>query len=99
MAFPRRREPEWMDDPGLDGERHRQALAGLQRINTWSRSGIVIWRAIERLAKTHSLAEISILDLACGGGDVALSVASAARARGLRVRLTGCDFSPVAIAE
>ncbi len=99
MVFPRRREPEWMDDSGLDPDRHRHALAGLQRINTWTRSGIAIWHSIERLARTQGLTEISILDLASGGGDVALRIARTARERGLRVHLTGCDFSAVAVAE
>ena len=99
MTFARQREPEWMDDPNLDEDLHRHALAGLQRINAWSRSGTAIWKAIEPLIRSNSQAELRVLDLATGGGDVALSVASAARRRGLKIQVTGCDFSPVAIAE
>jgi 2-polyprenyl-3-methyl-5-hydroxy-6-metoxy-1,4-benzoquinol methylase len=99
MVFPRRREPEWMDDPELDSRLHRQALAGLRRINAWSRSGSAVWRAIEGLVRDQGLSEISVLDLASGGGDVALRIAKKATQRGLRVRIAGCDCSPVAVEE
>jgi 2-polyprenyl-3-methyl-5-hydroxy-6-metoxy-1,4-benzoquinol methylase len=99
MVFPRQREPEWMDDPELDPGLHRQALAGLRRINAWSRSGIAIWGAIERLVRDQGLSEVSILDLASGGGEVALQVANKAIQTGLRVRVAGCDCSPVAVDE
>lgn len=39
------------------------------------------------------------MDLATGGGDVALYLANAARRHGLKILVTGYDFSPVAIAE
>src|SRR5688572_13993553 len=99
MVFPRQREPEWMDDPELDSGLHRQALAGLRRINAWSRSGIAIWGAIERLVRDQGLSEVSILDLASGGGEVALQIAKKAIQTGLRVRVAGCDCSSVAVDE
>ena len=99
MTWTRRREPEWMDDPTLDAALHRQALDGLQRINSWSRSGAAIWQAISNLAVHRQLREIRILDLAMGGGDVAMRLAHCAVRDNLHVTITGCDISPVAVAE
>lgn len=95
----RRRKPEWMDDRSLDEGLHRQALAGLRRINALSRSAMAIWRPIQQLAQPPSLKEVRILDLATGGGDVALRLAQLASQHGRRVMVTGCDVSPVAVAE
>ena len=99
MTFSRSRQAEWMDAPDLDNGLHRQALAGLRRINTWSRSGAAIWRAIEKYVRRRGLSEIRILDLATGAGDVSLYIAGEARRNGLRAHITGCDVSPVAIGE
>jgi 2-polyprenyl-3-methyl-5-hydroxy-6-metoxy-1,4-benzoquinol methylase len=99
MTWTRRRELEWMDDPTLDAAQHRQALNGLRRVNSWSRSGAAIWQAISNLAVHRQLREIHILDLAMGGGDVAIRLAQSAARANLRVMITGCDISPVAVAE
>jgi len=92
----RRLQPEWMDQPDLDGAAHRQALNGLQRINVVSRSVSIVWRPIEALAKT-SHRPLRILDLASGGGDVVIGVACAARDAGLSVECIGLDVSEVAV--
>ncbi len=93
----RQRESEWMDDPTLDADLHRQALAGLRRVNQWSRSGAVIGRAITDLARQRSLKEVRVLDLATGGGDVAMQVAQFVTKHGIRATVTGCDISSVAV--
>lgn len=92
----RHREPEWMDQPGLDPELHQNALAGLGRINAVSRSPAVLWPEIRRLA-ARLRQPLRMLDLACGGGDVILSLARRAQRHGLNLRLDGCDISPQAI--
>ena len=71
----RRREPEIMDQPGLDEQSHRRALAGLRRINRFSRTGSVAWTAIERLVASDPARTWRVLDVATGGGDVAIDVA------------------------
>lgn len=88
-----------MDDPQLDAGLHRQALAGLRRINHWSGAGSAVWHGIRNLINSRRLTQPRILDLACGSGDIALYVARQAAASGLNVMVTGCDVSPVAIAE
>ncbi len=93
----RLRTPEIMDQPDLDADLHVEALRGLERINVLSRSDAIVWPAIARLARERSPAPIRVLDLACGGGDVASRLSKrAARAR-LNIQVEGCDISPVAI--
>jgi 2-polyprenyl-3-methyl-5-hydroxy-6-metoxy-1,4-benzoquinol methylase len=94
----RNRQPELMDDPGLDRRLHDQALAGLRRINWWSRTGAAIWQAIERTVQTRtSTAPLRILDIASGGGDQVLWLARQCRQRGISFQIDGCDISPTAV--
>jgi SAM-dependent methyltransferase len=93
------RRPELMDQPGLDPGRHLEALRGLGRINALSRTGAVLWEAIARLAREGAWAgtPIQVLDLACGGGDVALALARRATCEGVPLEIAGCDISPRAV--
>jgi 2-polyprenyl-3-methyl-5-hydroxy-6-metoxy-1,4-benzoquinol methylase len=93
----RRREPELMDQPGLDERSHRNALAGLRRINRFSRTGRVAWGAIERLVASDPNRTWRVLDIASGGGDVAIDVARRSVRRGLKVLVDACDISPFAV--
>ncbi len=90
-------EAELMDQPDLSPHLHRQALAGLRRVNWWSGTASVLWRQMERLARERRLRSLSILDLACGGGDVALALRRRAAQAGLSVRIHGHDKSETAI--
>ena len=93
----RQREPELMDEPGLEERLHRGALAGLGRINRLSGSGRIVWKAVERLIKTDGSRTWRLLDLASGGGDVAIDVARRAARADARVLVDGCDVSPFAV--
>lgn len=88
-------QPEMMDQPGLDAQRHRQALRGLGRINFWSRSAEILWRPLRNLQSDLGRS-IRVLDLACGGGDVLWRLANKARRAGLPMEFAGCDISRVA---
>jgi 2-polyprenyl-3-methyl-5-hydroxy-6-metoxy-1,4-benzoquinol methylase len=102
LAFLRRRcrQPELMDQPGLEMADHARALAGLGRIHRMSRTAAVLWRPIVRLARTmHGKARtIRVLDLATGGGIIPLSLARRAARAGLDVSIDGCDINPQAVA-
>jgi SAM-dependent methyltransferase len=91
------REPELMDQPGLEEPLHRVALAGLGRINRFSGSGRIIWNAVERLVATNGSRAWRLLDLGSGGGDVAIDVARRAARAGARVTVDGFDMSPFAV--
>jgi 2-polyprenyl-3-methyl-5-hydroxy-6-metoxy-1,4-benzoquinol methylase len=93
----RRREAEFMDDPALCEREHAHALSGLARINAVSRTAAAIWPPIARLAATRSDSSLSLLDVACGGGEVALTLARRARRHGVTLTVSGCDISPTAV--
>lgn len=91
-------QSELMDDPSLDGVSHEQALMGLRRINWWSRTDLAVWRAIRKnLAGGSFDRPISILDIASGGGDLAIRLSRRAELAGISVNIEGCDISPTAI--
>lgn len=93
----RDRQPERLDQPGLDGSLRRHALDGLRTINRFSRTGSALWPVIQRLgAETRGL-PLRILDVGSGGGDVAVWLARRAAVAGLPVSIAGCDISPVAV--
>ena len=93
----RDRQPELMDEPGLDANKHRKALRDLARINRFSRSSHIFWPSICRLAEQHPGRKLRILDIACGGGDVVLSLSNRAARTSYDFRFEGCDLSPVAV--
>ena len=66
----RDRQSEVMDQPGLDPVEHDRALRGLRRINAISRCVPGLFRHIEMLSRETPSAQLSVLELACGGGDV-----------------------------
>ncbi len=96
MVSSRNRQPELMDQPELAPGVHRHALAGLGRINRISRTSSVLWRSLLQLQK--QVGDLRVLDLACGGGDVALECAQWARRQGVAMEFHGCDVSATAIA-
>jgi len=96
----RNRQPELMDQPGLDEGLHAGALRSLSRINWFSRTSAIIWEPIHRLARELQPARpIRILDIACGGGDVARGLAGLAARAGVSVHVDGCDINAVAVSH
>jgi len=95
----RQRQPELMDQPGLDESAHRKALAGIRRVNDMSRIGRVLWRELDRVVRQRNLKKVRVLDLACGGGDLAIWLARHARRRKVNFSIDGCDISSTAVAH
>lgn len=94
----RRLQSELMDDPSLDADEHRRALTGLGRINWWSRPDAVLWNAIRPLLSSASKEQpLTILDIASGGGDLAIRLAKRAQREGAHLRIVGCDMSATAV--
>lgn len=92
--------PERMDAPDLPWAEYRAALADLARLNrlTLTHPPVLEWLA----AGTRKLgtgARISVLDVACGHGDLLRSINRWATKRGLKHTLTGLDMNPRSIAE
>jgi 2-polyprenyl-3-methyl-5-hydroxy-6-metoxy-1,4-benzoquinol methylase len=86
-----------MDDPDLDVRRHHRALSALARINALSLSASRVWRRVGDLHR-EGARKIRVLDVACGGGDVAFAVKRRSQKAGIPVEVEGCDVSPVALA-
>ncbi|NJD20662.1 MAG: methyltransferase domain-containing protein [Gemmatimonadetes bacterium] len=85
-----------MDDPGLDPARHRAALDALAKVNRLSATAGRSWRELARRRPPRNR-PFRLLDVACGGGDVAVSLALRAARRGFPLEVHGCDRSPVAL--
>ncbi len=95
----RNRQPEWMDQIGIDAAAHDQALIGLRRINAFSGAAGSLFSQIQALAVALELSRpLRILDLACGGGDNTIALAERCRSQGLAVHIDGCDRSQQAVA-
>ncbi|MFO0926386.1 MAG: methyltransferase domain-containing protein [Gemmataceae bacterium] len=99
MGFPhhRCRQPEVMDQPDLHPERHRHALSGLARLNRLSLTARTCHRPLHDLQTALNRDRLRILDVACGGGDVAVALWERAARAGLDWRIAGCDVSPLAV--
>ena len=88
-----------MDQPGLASDEHRLALAGLARINRLSLSAASLWRPIAAEIKKRPSREWRLLDVACGSGDVPLTLARYAASQKIVLKVAGCDMSETAVAE
>jgi 2-polyprenyl-3-methyl-5-hydroxy-6-metoxy-1,4-benzoquinol methylase len=99
MIRERNVQPELMDQPDLDPSLHVHALRGLQRINIVSRSAAILWPTIAQLAQQVAPRSVRVLDIACGGGDIAVALARRAKRSGLPIEVDGCDVSGRAIEE
>lgn len=93
----RDRQPELMDDPALDESQHEHALRGLRRVNALSGSTAILWPAIRDVAQRVSGRPLRVLDIASGGGDLAVGLATRARQTGINLNVVGCDISPLAV--
>jgi len=92
-------QSELMDQPDIDRDLHLDALRGLGRINIVSRSASILWPAIAEAARRVAPTTLRVLDIACGGGDNAMTLAQRAKAAGLPIEIDGCDISQCAIME
>jgi 2-polyprenyl-3-methyl-5-hydroxy-6-metoxy-1,4-benzoquinol methylase len=95
----RTRQPELMDQPGLDHSEHLKALRGLRRINALSRTSAVLWPQIARLITGRESQDrpVRVLDLATGGGDAPIALARRAIHAGANIVVDGCDLNPQAV--
>ncbi len=91
-------DAEIMDQNGLDEESHRQALAGLRRVNSISRSANILWKKLQEVMRERKLSALSVLDLACGGGDIVHRLAKTASSQRVSMTFHGWDKSATAVA-
>lgn len=86
-----------MDQPGLDPRRHRAALDALGRANAISRTAASLWPVIASAAAASSPQRFRVLDIACGGGHVLVSLARLALRARLDIDWLGWDVSSAAV--
>jgi 2-polyprenyl-3-methyl-5-hydroxy-6-metoxy-1,4-benzoquinol methylase len=88
-----------MDDAALPAEAHALALSGLARLNRISLSGRSIWQALTTacIPDTVKSRELTLLDLATGGGDLPVALGLRAKRRGIALSVTGADKSQCAL--
>jgi len=84
-----------MDDPALEPHRHLRALDALGTVSHLSGSAGRLWREVRSM--TPPGRPLRVLDLACGGGDVAVALKRRADAAGFPLEIHGCDRSEVAL--
>lgn len=89
-------EGELMDAPDLAASLHHSALKGLQRVNRLSGTSRVLAKEIAAIFG-HSAGNLRILDLACGGGDVTIGLATQLERIGVHATIEGWDRSDTAI--
>ena len=87
-----------MDQPGLAVSDHQQALRGLRRINRLTHTDAAIWTALRPFLPGSEGPLLRLLDVACGSGDLAVSLARRAAAARIPLTITGCDISDTATA-
>ncbi|MEM0925943.1 MAG: methyltransferase domain-containing protein, partial [Planctomycetota bacterium] len=94
----RHRQDEWMDDPDLAEDLHHGALRGLSRVNRMSGVSRSLWKLMHPWINEHPERPIRVLDVACGGGDVAIGLKRLSQRKNVELEITGCDISPRATA-
>ena len=94
----RHRRDEIMDAPDLPPARLVETLKGLGLVNTITRSSRLMWPDLVAAARRNPGESLRVLDIACGGGDVLITLARWAAKAGIAVELAGCDASAEAVA-
>ncbi len=85
-----------MDEPDLPPAALEQALSGIGRLNRASGVDRALFARLARSARSAG-GPLRVLDVACGGGDVTLSLVDRARRAGLALEVDGCDVSGTAV--
>lgn len=88
---------ELMDDPQLAPDEHKIALAGLARLNRWSRGDVGLWQNLQAEARQIAPRTLRVLDIATGSGDLPVRLARRARAAKLPIQFSACDCSSTAL--
>ena len=83
-------EKEKLDDLNLHGETLQKALKSLAWINRWFGNHRSVVKAMHSIYKKEEK-PLRIIDLGCGGGDLALAVAKSLQKQKIEFTITGID--------
>lgn len=91
-------EREWMDDHELSQETLDEVYRFLGGIDRWLGGARATLQRFEELSRNWQPGDrIEVLDVACGGGDLARSLVAWGRLRGYELRVTALDLSRSAL--
>lgn len=91
----RRDVPEFMDDPDLPPDTYRRCLTDLASVNRWTLTHRPTLAWLSRATRTFAPgAELRVLDVACGDGDLLRAIHRRASRAGLVPLLAGIDLNP-----
>lgn len=91
----RRLLPEQLNNDDVDPAHYQRCLDELALINRITLTHRPTLRWLDRAAEQMPAgATVSVLDVACGQGDLLRAIAHRARRRGLNTRLSGIDINP-----
>jgi len=88
---------EKMDQEDLARNDLAQALTGLGRLNLVGLAAYQIWRVLCKIIARKNLKQISLLDLASGGGDILFALERFAKRAGVKFEGMGLDIKKDAI--
>lgn len=88
-------QPEQLDDQSTDLATYYRCLGELAAVNrlTFTHHPTLRWLA-RAVGARPANSTVSVLDVACGHGDLLRAIAKWAHRRGLKVRLSGLDVNP-----
>ena len=91
----RRREAEWLDEPGADPDDLRKSLAFIRRVNRALGYTRVILKQLQRFSVNWKPGEtIRIVDIGTGSADIPRAILKWATRRGFDVQIVGVDLNP-----
>lgn len=95
----RRPAPEVMDSDEIERGALEGALKGLIRMNTVGNGVGIFWPTLHALLQQRGNAAppLRVLDVGCGGGDLACKLTRRAQKAGFAMQVDGCDRSEIAI--
>jgi SAM-dependent methyltransferase len=95
MAMPRSNAAELMDAPTLDAALYARCLADLAAVNrvTFTHRATLRWLA-GALRGSAPGTRVTVLDVACGHGDLLRALARHGARKGWNLALTGIDLNP-----
>lgn len=91
-------EPELMDQPEVPLEALSHALADLRMVNLWFGGTRTALRVLIPELRKLGSAEISVLDVASGSGDIPRALVRASRRDGRSVHVMATDLHPETVA-
>jgi 2-polyprenyl-3-methyl-5-hydroxy-6-metoxy-1,4-benzoquinol methylase len=88
-------QPEVLDDEDIDLAVYERCVSELEVVNRLTLTHRLTLRWLARATKTLPVgAPFSVLDVACGHGDLLRAIARWADQRGLKAQLSGIDLTP-----